>query len=245
MSDEPRLRGDSGRPSGPWPIGQIPDSVIYAIGKEIVYRLAIGYKDISGNEFGNIFADSISGKHYKSPLGLADVALNETAWSVKTVKDNQPHKKRIVRLISGRNSPNYSHGIENAHIDLRKTGQSVLSIWNNRLNEAKSNHYDTRLIVLIRNMEKKEFALFEEEINRHIPGDYKWSKNSRGNLEGRNKADGSHHFTWQSHGSQFTIIRHVPGSVIRFRINHDVPLIVEPNRVLKSIEYNDNWIAIN
>lgn len=82
MSDrnggKPRLRGGPGAGSGPWPIGQIPSKVIRAIGKRIVLGMAVGRKDITGDEFGDIFANAVDGMHYSSPQGLADVAFNGT-----------------------------------------------------------------------------------------------------------------------------------------------------------------------
>ncbi|MBF2755277.1 MAG: hypothetical protein ISN29_08485 [Gammaproteobacteria bacterium AqS3] len=103
-----------------------------------MHRLAIGREDISGDEFGDIFSEAIGGAHYRSPLGLGDATVDKTVWSVKTVKDKTPHKKNKVRLISGRNSPDFFHGIENAHADFQKTGGAVLSIWNSRLGRTLS-----------------------------------------------------------------------------------------------------------
>lgn len=243
MSDQPKLRGTSGKHSGQWPIGQIPDRVIYKIGRQLVHRLAVGRTDIGGDEFGDIFAQAVYGNHYRSPLGLADVAFNGAGWSVKTVKAKHPYQQKRIRLISGRNSPDFSLGIKNPHADLQATGTAVLSIWNSRLNATRDKHDDVRIAVLIRNMEAKTFALFEEEITRYSTGDYVWGKNNRGNLQGHRKTDDRHCFTWQFHGSQFTVIRDVPGSVVKFRINRNVPL-VESIHIEKLIKYQDDWIEI-
>lgn len=70
----------------------------------------IGRKDISGNDFGDAFADSIGGSHLESPVGIADVVLDKNCWSVKTVKIKDPFNCSTVRLISGRCSPDYSYG---------------------------------------------------------------------------------------------------------------------------------------
>ncbi len=243
MSDQPRLRGHSGLYFGPWNIGQIPKSVIYTIGKLLVNKLAIGSNDIAGNEFGDIFADAVDGRHYSSPLGLADVARSGTGWSVKTIKANKPYEQVRVRLISGRNSPDYSLGIENPHTDLKATGKAVLSVWNSRLNATRGEHDDVRVAVLIRNMAEKQFVLFEEEVTRYVVDDYEWHQNQRGNLQGHRKTDDKYCFTWQFHGSQFTVIREVPGSAIKFRIVRNVPL-VEPVHIERIIGYNDDWIEI-
>jgi len=92
----------------------------------------------------------------------------------------------------------------------------VLSIWNNRVNEALDRYTDLRIVVLIRNMTTRQFRIFEEEAQRFVPTEFRWSFNAQGNLEGHNKTTGEHQFTWQPHGSQFTILRPVPASARRF-----------------------------
>ncbi|MDE0309948.1 MAG: hypothetical protein OXI60_08995 [Acidiferrobacterales bacterium] len=243
MLDYPRLRGVRGSQSGPWPIGRVPEYVIREIGKQIVLRLAIGRKDISGNDFSEIFATAVNGVDYASPLGLADVALQTTAWSVKTIQSSNPFGQQRVRLISGRNSPDYSFGISDPHADLQKTGDAVLSIWNARLNTARNEHNDLRIVVLIRNVETKQFVIFEDELRQYAAGNYKWGLNPRGNLNGCERNGGRHVFTWQFHGGQFTVLRNIPASARRFAINRDVPL-VEPSRIERLIEYSDDWIDL-
>lgn len=203
--------------------------------------MAIGLGDITGDDFGTIFAKSIGGVHRPQPIGVADVEWNGCAWSVKTVKDKRPHGKRRVRLISGRNSPSYSSNITDPHADPPATGAAVLSIWNARMDEALAEHEELRVAVLVRNIETREFLLFEEEAQRFSPDDYQWSFNRKNNLEGRDKVSKTHKFTWQPHGSQFTIIRDIPGSARRFYISANVPL-VEPDEILKHIHFNENWI---
>ena len=81
-----------------------------------------------------------------------------------TVKQKQPHSVQSVRLISGRNSPIYSSGISDPLSDVRLTGQSVLDIYNNRVNKAKRDQGDMRLVVFVRYMVAQEFTLFERPI---------------------------------------------------------------------------------
>ncbi len=238
----PRLRGNPPRSSGPWPVGDVPDRVLIGIGKQLVHRLAIGHADIAGDDFGTIFANAIDGEHRESPLGIADVIANGTAWSVKTVKASRPHNQPHVRLISGRNSPDYSSGIADPRRDPGATGRAVLSIWNARLDESLNHHDELRIAVLIRNMGAREFALFECPAVQFPTGDYRWSFNARGNLEGHDEATGGHCFTWQPHGSQFTIIRPVPGSVRRFSIDRNAPLVA-PEHVLRLIRFAPDWIS--
>ncbi len=241
--DDTRLRGNKARLHGPWPLGSFPRNVVVAIGKQLVHRMAIGHSDITGDDSGTIFANAIQGTHRESPLGIADVLLNGNAWSVKTIKAAKPFEQTVVRLISGRNSADYSLGVENPHADINATGKAILSIWNARVNESLGEHDDLRIAIFIRNMEAKEFVIFEEAATRYAGDDYRWEKNNRGNFEGYEKSTGEHKFTWQPHGSQFTIKRHVPGSAIKFIINKN-PLLIEEEHVLRLAKFNDNWVEI-
>ena len=243
-SDRPRLRGSAQRRSGPYPLGQVPDDVLLSLGRQVVHRLAIGAKDISGSDFGDMFARAIDGNHRDSPLGVADVVLGECAWSVKTVKSSQPFKSRDVRLISGRNSPDYSSGIRDFRADPTRTGAAVLDIWNARVDEALAEYRDLRIVVLIRNLDARQFVLFEEEALRFAPTDFHFNFNRNENLEGRDRVSEIHHFTWQPHGSQFTVKRAVPGSARQFSIIRHVPIVVSESSALKAIDFDDDWIKL-
>jgi hypothetical protein len=242
-TDNTKLRGNKARLTGPWPIGSFSDGVITRISRQLVHRMAVGHADITGDDFGTIFANAVEGVHRESPLGIADVVRNGYAWSVKTVKSNNPFSQSTVRLISGRNSPDYSLGIQNLHKDLNATGKAVLAVWNARVNESLGEHDDLRVAVFVRNMSRREFVLFEEVAQRYAADDYIWTKNRQGNLEGRDKTTGNHKFTWQFHGSQFTVKRHVPGSAIKFRIKN-APTTLEMQHVLRLARYSDSWVEI-
>lgn len=236
-----RLRGRSRRRSGPYPLGELPASLAVQIGRHIVHRLAVGNADITGDDFGGIFASAISGDHRQSPLGIADVTWNGCAWSVKTVKDRSPFSQRTIRLISGRNSPVFSSGITDPFTDIQATGRAVLDVWNARLNESLNDHDDLRIFVMIRNMSTLEFTLMEYEAVRYVAAEYTWRRNRRGNIEGFEADGGAHRFTWQPHGSQFTVIHHVPESAYRFRITH-TPGTLEERQVLTLINFDESWI---
>ena len=240
---EPHIRGRGAIPRGPYPIGQIPDKVLVEISKQVVHRLGIGMGDITGDDFGTIFANSIEGDHRTRPIGIADVAWNGSGWSVKTVKSNNPFRMRRVRLISGRNSPDYSLNIQNPRADIQATGRAVLAIWNARVNEALDEFDELRIVVFVRNIDTREFVIFEEDAQRFVPDDYEWRVNKSGNLEGFEKLSGIRRFTWQPHGSQFTIHREIPASSRHFSIVPDVP-IVDPASVLAYVRYRDGWVNI-
>jgi hypothetical protein len=201
----------------------------------------VGHADITGDDFGGIFASAISGNHRGRPLGIADVTWNGCAWSCKTVQDVRPFSKPIVRVISGRNSPIYSSEISDPLADIQATGAAILNVWNARVNESLDEHDDLRIVVFIRNMTTLEFTLFEFEALRFVPAHYTWTLNARRNLEGHDIQTGTHHFTWQPHGSQFTIFHTVPESAYRFRIVR-TPGVIEERHVLNLIGFKDDWI---
>lgn len=240
-SERPKLRGKQKARSGPYPIGEFPNDVVLSIGKQIVHRLAIGLANITGDDFGGIFAEAIGGQHFACPIGVTDVEWDQCSWSAKTVQNNKPFTTPIVRLISGRNSVSFSYGIKDPFVDIDKTGESVLNIWNERVNQSFSNHDDLRVVVLIRNISRLEFTLFEYEATRYTPADYKWHVNDKNNFYGFDKITDVHRFTWQPHGSQFTLLKQVPGSACKFRIARN-PKIIEKCHVLELIGFEDDWI---
>lgn len=242
-TEKAKLRGNKARLENSWPLGAIPKEVIIEIGKQLVHRLAVGHADITGNDFGTIFANAIGGVHRESPLGIADVPLDGNAWSVKTIKAENPFTTNNVRVISGRNSPDYSLGIQNPHHNVNETGRAVLSIWNARVNEALGEYDDLRIAVFVRNMGTREFLIFEEDAIRFATDNFRWEENEKGNLEGFDKSTNEHKFTWQPHGSQFTIKRKVPGSAIKFCINKQPP-IIEMEHVLRLARFDESWITI-
>ncbi len=190
-----------------------------------------------------MFAYAIKGDHIPGTVGVADVLWDDCAWSMKTVQASRPFDAKRVRLVSGRNSPDYSMGISDPRADLAATGRAVLSIWNARVNEALGEFEDLRVAVLVRNIQTREFVLFEEESGRFVPDDYRWELNRNSNLVGFDIATGTHRFTWQPHGSQFTIHRDIPASARQFRIIPNVQ-IVEPDAILTQIGYGPEWINI-
>ena len=225
----------------PYPLNEFTRSVVESVCKRIVHLKAVGKADMSGDEFSRIFSDSISGQSFGKPVGIADVAWNGCCWSVKTVQHKNPHKVKAIRLISGRNSPVYSSGINDPYADIQATGQSVLDIYNDRINKAKWDHDDTRLVVLVRNMRSQEFTLFERPIAPLVVNSYRWKKNKNGNLCGY---DGDRHaFTWQPHGSQFTIHEAIPAGATKFKITKE-PILLEMQHVLRLVRFKPDWVKI-
>lgn len=240
----PRLR-DSKRllTLEPYPINEIPQEIIKKVGKRLVYMLCVGRKDLTGDDWGNVFADAIGGTHLQSPIGIADVTFEKMAWSMKTVKTANPHKdEAAIRLISGRCSPDYSYGITDPHDDIQKTGRAVLNIWNERVNIAYDYYNPLRTSVLVRSNDMLTYCLFEEENHRYAANAYRWEENKNGNLVGIDIETGEQRFTWQPHGSQFTIHTKVPKNAIKFKIKQPPTLDIE--ETLQQIHYTDDWVEI-
>ena len=163
--------------------------------------------------------------------------------SMKTVKKTNPHRtKGAIRLISGRCSPDYSYGINNPHEDISATGRAVLNIWNERVNIAQDYYNPLRTSILIRSEDMLSFTLFEEENHRFIASSYRWEENKDNNLEGFDIETGEKKFTWQPHGSQFTIHTRIPKNAVKFKIKQPPKLDIE--ETLKQINYSDDWIEI-
>lgn len=221
-------------------MGQIPDSIILSIASNIVYSRAVGRKDLSGDDWGDIFAASVNGIHLKSPLGVVDIVLGHTAWSAKTVKLRNPAEASRVRLISARAAPIFSFGNQDSFSDIQATGDQVLQIWNARIEEAMQQYPHLRTVILIRNMENFQFKVFEISTVQFDPRNYTWSLNRQRNFEGYNVQDGVHTFTWQPHGSQFTIIRQVSGSARSFEVKK--PDIQDAEQFLTNLGFGEDWV---
>lgn len=241
--EHPRLRDSNKRKySEPYPLNVIPKDSIVKLAGYLVYLQYTGRKDITGDEFGDALAYTLGGEHLASPIGIADVILNKMAWSVKTVKNKNPFTAKSIRLISGRCSPDYSYGISDPHEDIQKTGRAVLGIWNERVNIAYDEYNPVRTCVLVRNPELNKFTIFEEENHRFATNNYIWELNNNGNLLGKDKMTGEHCFTWQPHGSQFTIITRIPSTAIKFEVNN--PPCITLEAVLENLKFDSSWVNI-
>lgn len=236
----PRLR-DSRRlsQSDLYPLNVFPADLIYDIGGYLVYLLYIGRKDISGDDWGDAFADAIGGVHLDSPVGIADVVYGRSCWSMKTVKSTKPFEATNIRLISGRCSPDYSYGITDPHEDIQRTGEAVLNIWNERVNIAHD-HYNQVRTSICYNL--SSYVLFEEDTGRFRTTDYHWEVNNNGNLIGLDRHD-IQCFTWQPHGSQFTIHTPVPQEAVKFSVQ--VPdRKLNKSEALEMLNFDRSWVTI-
>lgn len=237
---EPRLRSIE-KIKPPYPLGQFPTGFVERIGREIVYLLATkSTPSLEGAEWEQIFSLAVGATWKPSAIGLDDCILGNCAWSAKTVKGSLRQKK--VRLISGRNSPSYSfrEDVINEGADPTRIGHEVIAIWNARVEDIRSRYPHLRTVVLIKSDDLSILRVFEMETKRYDAETYTWTWNKRGNLEG--SRNDIHYFTWQPHGSQFTIIEDIPNSCIDFKVRH--PEKLDKESMLQSIGYDPSWIEV-
>jgi hypothetical protein len=227
-----------------FPLNEFPKDFPFMLGKELIYLLASkGKAELEGSDWENIFANCIGAKWSPSNVGLDDVIMGNTAWGAKTVKSTNPAKQKQVRLISGRNSPVYSFG---ERIDTNDNpgliGEHVLDIWNERVSSVREKFKHLHTVVLIKSNDLLEVVVFEFETIRYDNELYRWEWNKRKNLEGFDKKTNKHCFTWQPHGSQFTIFEDVPDKKLIIKIKQ--PEKLNKENILKALGFDKSWITV-
>jgi len=208
--------------------------------------------DLEGKEWEKIFADCIGAEWTPSNVGLDDVthSPSSTAWGAKTVKGkvqttaefSKNKKQTPIRLISGRNSINYSYGkaIDPKKSDPNEVGTMVLDIYNTRVREVRTKFENLRTVVLIKGDDLERLCVFEYETLMFIEEDYTWKWNKKENLEGFD-LNSVHKFTWQPHGSQFTIIEAVPANALRMQVKK--PQSISKEQILKEIGFDKTFYS--
>ena len=169
--------------------------------------------------------------------------MGNTAWGAKSVKATKPSTQKKVRLISGRNSPNYSFGERSDQkADANLIGKLVLDIWNERVSAIREKFKHLRTIVLIKSNDLSEVVVFEFDTIRYDHELYKWEWNKNNNLVGTHKKTAEHCFTWQPHGSQFTIIEDVPEKSLVIKIKQ--PKTLDKDQILKALGFDKSWVTV-
>lgn len=227
-----------------FPLNEFPKDFPFLLGKELIYLLASkGKPELEGSDWENIFANCIGADWKPSNVGLDDVVMGNTAWGAKTVKATKPSTQKKVRLISGRNSPVYSFG-ERIDTDAKPEliGKLVLDIWNERVSAIREKFKHLRTIVLVKSNDLTEVSVFEFETIRYDYELYDWVWNKNHNLVGSEKRTGEQRFTWQPHGSQFTITEDVPEKTLVIRIKQ--PKTLDKELILKTLGFDKSWITI-
>jgi hypothetical protein len=223
-------------------LNQFPAEFPLNLGRELVYHLATSTPSLEGTEWEAIFARIIGADWKPSNVGLDDIIFGDCAWGAKTVKAPSPSKAQKVRLISGRNAPIYAFGTNDVKsIDEQELGKQVLSIYNERIWAVRKNYKHLRTVVLIKSDDLLEVAVFEFETVAYNETKYVWTWNKNGNLVGCD-ANKAHCFTWQPHGSQFTILEKVPANRLALRIKNPPPL--PKDFVLKQVKFEKSWVKL-
>lgn len=227
-----------------FPLNEFPKDFPFLLGKELIYLLASkGKPELEGSDWENIFANCIGASWKPSNVGLDDVVMGNTAWGAKTVKATKPSAQKKVRLISGRNSPIYSFGeITDAKTKADLIGKLVLDIWNERVSAIREKYKHLRTVVLVKSNDLSEVSVFEFDTIRYDHELYKWEWNKNKNLIGTEKRSGEHRFTWQPHGSQFTIIEDVPSKSLVIRIKQ--PKKLDKEKILTALGFDKSWIIV-
>ena len=229
-----------------YPLNDFNNQFPYILGQEIVYLLASkGRAELEGSEWEQIFAICIGAKWKPSNVGLDDVVMGNTAWGAKTVKSTVKDFRNLkqIRLISGRNSPIYSYGgTIDTSADPNIIGEQVLEIWNERVSAIREKYKHLRTVVLVKSNDLSQVAVFEFDTIRYDPELYEFKWNPRGNLEGFEKNTDTKRFTWQPHGSQFTIHENVPEHTLILKIKQ--PEKLDKEKILKAIGFEKSWVTI-
>lgn len=240
---EPRLRTVN-KATPPYPLNKFPNEFLYRFAEDVVYMLATkAAMSLEGDEWEQIFAHCVGAQWKPSNVGLDDVQLDNCCWSAKTVKSGTSNlaEQQTVRLISGRNSPTYSFGVDKiTEADPNEIGKMVLEIWNERVSGIRQYFKFARTVVLVKGPSHAEFLIFETETIRYDWDQYIFEWNKRGNLEGYTKNDHAHKFTWQPHGSQFTIVEEIPRDRLHLRLR--VPEKLDKAGVLRTLGFDKSWI---
>jgi hypothetical protein len=244
-SDEPKLR-NAVKSNPPYALNVLPESAIRFIAKEILARrIAKGNTTFEGAEWEEVFAKAIGASWAPSNVGLDDIVLGNCCWGAKTVKSGSHLSVSSVRLISGRNSLDYSFDESNVRaLDPSEIGRRVLSIWNGRVDGVRSRFANARTVILLKGNDLLSGSIFVSELVRFDYRQYQWSWNKNRNLVGTD-SDNSVRFTWQPHGSQFTIHEHVPAKRHSFRLVLPLEMpTIGTTEILDAVGFVDDWIVI-
>ena len=126
--------------------------------------------------------------------------------------------------------------------DPNHIGKLVLDIWNERVSGIRQYFKFARTVVLVKSNDYSEYLIFETETIRYDPELYYFKWNKRGNLEGYTKDSHRHAFTWQPHGSQFTIVEEIPDERLHIRIKK--PDKLNKTAVLQTLGFDSSWYTL-
>ncbi|QYK52621.1 MAG: hypothetical protein KF824_10185 [Fimbriimonadaceae bacterium] len=246
MSREtPRIKRADKYPP-PFKLKTFSANTIRRIAEELLLtRIVRENDDFTGTDWERAFAAAIGAEWKPSNVGLDDVVLGTCCWGAKSVKSTRPLTQSAVRLISGRNSLDYSFEVSNVReLPPEEVGTKVLDIWNERVSQVRAKYRHARTAVLVKGPGLLSGVVFEFETDLFDPTQYTWQWNSNKNLVGFDLSN-SHKFTWQPHGSQFTVVETIPATRHGFtiRVPDELPKLSR-EALLSQIGYKPEWIEI-
>jgi hypothetical protein len=229
----------------PYHLNKFPSKFIDTFAREVVYMMATKqHMTLEGEEWEQIFARCVGAKWKPSNVGLDDVVLDNCCWGAKTVYGtNNISLQQQVRLVSGRNSPAYSYGIDMIRSeDPNVIGNLILEIWNERVSAVRQIYKFVRTVVLVKAKDFSEYLIFEFDTIRYDPELYNFEWNKNNNLEGYTKVGNDHVFTWQPSGSQFTILEKIPEERIHIKVRR--PEMLDKDTVLQTLKFDSGWYTL-
>ena len=100
--------------------------------------------------------------------------------------------------------------------------------------------------MLVKSSDLTQVAVFEFDTIRYDSDKYEFIWNRNGNLEGYDKSaehkSQNKRFTWQPHGSQFTITEQVPKKTLILKIKQ--PEKLDKTKILDAIGFDNSWVTI-
>ncbi|MEC4891279.1 MAG: hypothetical protein RI101_14605 [Nitrospira sp.] len=217
---------------------------MHIVAGELSAAIATGRADIEGKDWEQIFAKAIKAEWHPSVVGLDDILVPalSAAWGAKTIKHGKPFTAHNIRLISGRNSPAYSYDVSNVRaLDPAELGAKVVEIWNERVAALYQKYKTLRTVVLVKGPNLRRISVFEKPTIRYNPEEYQWAWNANRNLVAKD-AGGAGKFTWQPHGSQFTIHDTIPDYALNIEIDPPPPIATE--KILEMIRFNESCYRV-
>lgn len=240
----PKLRTVN-KATAPYKINKFPVKFIDTFAREMVYMMATKHSmSIEGNEWEQVFANCIGAEWKPSNVGLDDVVLDNCCWGAKTVfGGSNIGSQKAVRLVSGRNSPTFSFGVDKITSENPDViGKMVLDIWNERVSGVRQIFKFVRTVVLVKAKDYSEYLIFEIDTLRYDPELFEFNWNKNNNLEGYEKSSKEHKFTWQPSGSQFTIIEKIPDAKVHIRVQK--PETIDKEKLLNTISFDKSWYSV-
>ena len=125
--------------------------------------------------------------------------------------------------------------------DSNKLGAMLLEAWNKSLSVVRG-FDEERFSVLFVGMDSPCAVFFEVPIVPFEPSEYAWDWNEDDGLDGYVKRTGGQRFTWQPHGSQFTITTVIPDNRLKLRIRQ--PPRLDREEVLTQLKFDPSWVEI-